>query len=522
MKQMGDIDWQGQQEYIERTGKVRATLSRLSRAAVAIARRPSTVGAVVVALVSAAVVVAVYANHPGVETSTDTASYLGPAYRLLTHTAPLLDTERTPGYPLLIAAVLRVAGMHNLAAVANVHGGLYVVAAVEAYGIGLLLTRRVWMAGLLGLLTVGLNTNELTFARPILSEGPTFFLVMTLALAVVWYTRLPTLRRLWLIAACALALFATRPEWVYAIVPLFAWLLCVAGLTHGWRKALRSIAPHLVGAVLGLYVLVAIYIAANGAVTGYAGLTEIQNVDLLGKVMQYGMQNYPSPKYPDAQHAVAQVVATGDLVPWDAVVRYRPFIANHFALAGAYASSVVWTHPVEYVWDTLQLIPATLYPDGLGPTVVPSGPFAAPLNVLHALSNLVHRSVQLFLPLALLIAVLLVCWRRARNESSLLMLAGIMLLAAYDLCVTDAASFSSYLRLHVPIEPLMLLTVIGAALLVLAWLTRLIRLSILNQVSRYRSARSASLTGTRTLPLVTLSVVPSTANVLTVPRTPSQ
>ena len=118
-------------------------------------------------------------------------------------------------------------------------------------------------------------------------------------------------------------------------MPLFVWLLVVGGLQHGWRF-LRQLLPHAAGAVLLLYVLVGVYILANGAVTGYRGLTESQNINLLGKVMQYHMQLEAPPQYAKQAQIVNSFVAAGKVRSLDplghtACVYRQPFRAGEDA-----------------------------------------------------------------------------------------------------------------------------------------------------------------------------------------------
>jgi hypothetical protein len=415
----------------------------------------------IVAAISGLVVAAFYVNHPQVDIYPDTPTYLRLAKHIWQH-GPYMDAARTPGYPLLIDAVFAVAGWGNLAAVSVLQGFLFVLAALEAYFVGVVILRKAWMAAILGLL-LGINLGLLSYVKPVLSEGLDMFLVVTLALTVTFFVLRPSRLWLWLVALETLALWCTRPEWVYLMVPLFAWLLVVAGLQRG-RNFIWRLLPHAAAAVIVLYALVGVYIVANGAVTGYRGLTDIQNINLLGKVMQYHMQLEAPPQYASQAQIVNTYVAAGKVSPWTVLDTQPQFTANHFALAGAYATSVVTAHPVEFVGHTLPLLVTTLGYFSELSLINPVGPLAKPLTYLNDIMLLVHRTVVLF-PLAVLLYLGLMLWPRTRRRPEVQMMAGLVLIAFYDLGVTAFGAYSAYPRFHMPFEPLMLLAIWGTVFL---------------------------------------------------------
>ena len=161
-------------------------------------------------LIVSAITVMSYANHPVPETTHDTPSYTGAALRILAH-GGLADPNRLPGYPLLIALVFALSGQGNLVAVSMVQGGLFVMATLEIYVLTYLVTRRVWIAGITGLL-VGTNVWLLAAVKFIMTEGIALWLTVTLALMIGIFIHTPRTRHPWLVAASLLALFMTRAE----------------------------------------------------------------------------------------------------------------------------------------------------------------------------------------------------------------------------------------------------------------------------------------------------------------------
>lgn len=436
-----------------------ALLSRLRAAIVADWHGPRVyVGALVVAVLSALTVTAFYRNHFGPDIYPDTVTYVTVARHMLAG-GPFMDALRAPGYPLLIAATFAVFGVGNLAAVQCVQAVLFVVTALEAYALAYLLLRRTWMACMLGLL-IGCNIVLISYAKPILTEGIAMFLVTTLALVFALYVRTLRARDLWLLAACALVLYLTRLEWAFAVVPLFGFALFVA-----WQRGhLRALLPHALGAVLVLYALLGLYVAANAVQTGYRGLSVNQNIELLGKVMQYHMQNEAPPQYAQQAAIVDGYVRRGVTNPWTITNEHQEFARDHFALAAAYSSSIIKAHPVEFIADTLPILVTTLAPTYLYSPIAGQGHFGPELSLASKLFVLLH-DVLLFFPLLALALVWLLLRRQTRTLPLVQTAAGIALLVAYDVAMTSFGNYTDYGRMHAPVDPLMLLLVWGGVLL---------------------------------------------------------
>src|SRR5262249_35310933 len=295
-------------------------------------------------IVTLAVTLGYYANRPLVETDPDTSAYVGVAGRIA-HSLKLVDDARLPGYPLLIALTFAVAGVGNLGAVSVAQAVLFGVAALEVYVIACLVLRDSRLA-LAASLPIAASTHLLSFVKPALAEGLALFLITSLALAVVLYMLSYHTAALWAIAGCLLALLLTRPEWIYLPVPLFAYLVADA-----WKRGhLRVLLPHALAACLGLYAVLGLYGLHKSLQNGCHCLTLVQNRSLLGKVMQYRMQDEAPPQYAALTRLLDAQLASGDTDPWN-VVRgdYQPVQRDHFALAGQYSIAVIMGHPGEYL-----------------------------------------------------------------------------------------------------------------------------------------------------------------------------
>lgn len=418
---------------------------------------------VVLATITAVVVEVYYLNHPGVDTNPDTSSYLNVARDILTY-GRFVHTDRTPGYPILLVLFYRVQGGDNLSLISAVQGAFFVVATLEAYVLGLLLFRRPWVAFLIGALA-GMDVSQLSFIKPILTESLALFEVMSLVLAVVFFIRRARALTLWIVIVLTLVLFMTRPEWIYLPVPLLAYLMLIA-----WRRGrLRSLLPHTLAGLVLLYAVLGSYIYVNATQNGLGGVTEIQNIQLVGKVMQYHMQNEAPPEYDSLAQTVNEYVSQGEYNPFAITDNNPQYQLNHYALLGRYATAIIASHPIEFTVDTLPLMvtSVTTYMEPIS-TIDPQGPFASPLLALERIFiRVVHQweatcvaLALLWLGAALLIRRIPAKWRRQVEMSG-----AVALLAGYGVLLGALGSFDQYSRLHAPFNPLIVMVSWGSLLI---------------------------------------------------------
>jgi hypothetical protein len=409
--------------------------------------------------VTLAVVALYYANNPHVSTFSDTSEYLSVTQRLLAGGA-LVDVRRGPGYPLMIGVIWLLAGKENLTAVSIAQGLLFALAALETYALAFQVLRRVWMAVCIGLL-VGANIFVLSFVKPILSDGFALWLTVTLALQVAQFLRTLRLRDFWLMVAALMVLVFTRWEWMYLALPLFAYLVVMAAQ----RGKGRRILVHGAAAAVLLYGLVGAYVAGNMAINGYLGVSTTQDVNLLGKVMQYRMQREAPARYSPQTAEINQFLAGGGFGPYALFLAYPEFSRNNYALAGSYARATIWAYPLQFLVKTMRLIPSTLNepPVPMG-EVAGQGPFASVLQALQRGSLVVYDSLAYFLfAAALWVALLALPW--TRRSLLVQMMGALVLIALYDLASTAAGGYESYRRLHLGSDPLMILVVWGSLFL---------------------------------------------------------
>ncbi|HLW03662.1 MAG TPA: hypothetical protein VKT82_33760 [Ktedonobacterales bacterium] len=420
-------------------------------------------------LVSSLIVFAYYSNHPTPETYPDSAQYLAVSHQIMT-SGKLVDPMRLPGYPLLISLVFLLTGQGNLVAVSIVQGILFVVAVLEIYIIVCLLTHRAWQGLIVGLLVTS-NTYLLTFIKPILSEGFSLWIVTSLALAILLFLRTLRVRQFWLVVLLLFVAYMVRPEWIYAPVLLFAFLLLVAA-RHG---RFRRLAPHVLAALLVLYGVLGLYIYENATLNGFAGVSVVERINLLGKVLQYNMQNEASPQYAaltqeldafkQAYHQSKSPYLFADLHP--------AITANYWALPDAYDNSIVEHHPIEFVMNTVPIFFSTLDAYYAESRLDAKGPFGNELVLLDNISLKTVLLYQLF-PFFALVWLVLLFWRRTARSLLVEMMAALSLIGLYELVLIASGGYEAYARLHSAFNPILTVVVCGSVLLALAFSARLL------------------------------------------------
>lgn len=416
----------------------------------------------ILVLISSFIVTAYYINHPSPEVYPDTPTYLAVTQHIIA-SGKLVDPMRLPGYPLLITLVFLVAGQGNLAAVSIVQGILFVLAVLEVYIIICMVTHRSWIGLIVGL-AVASNTYLLTSIKPILSEGFSLWVVTTLALALVLFIRTLRVSYFWLVVLLFLVAFMTRPEWIYGPVLFFAFLLLVAA-RHG---RFRRLAPHALAAVLILYGVLGLYIYENATLNGYAGVSVVERINLLGKVLQYDMQNEAPPQYATLTQEINTFKKTSGktigYTPNTLADRYPELSANNWALADAYASSIVDHHPIEFFLKTIPIVFNDLPNHSNESQINPRGPFGGQLLLLEDLSQRATLLYWLF-PFCALMWLGLLFWRRTARSRPVEMMGALTIVCFYELLLTSVGGYESYARLHSPFNPLMLAVILGSLLL---------------------------------------------------------
>ncbi len=409
-------------------------------------------------LITGLMVIAYYLNHPQPEIYPDSVEYLNEAQRIAAY-GQIVNAHRVPGFPLLITLVFALAGWGDVMAVSIANALLFILATLEIYIIALLLLRQAWQAFLIGLL-VGANLVLLSFVKPILSEALALWLLVSLALVAMLFVYTLRIRYLWMVTAFTLTLFLTRAEWIYVPIPLFAYLVFVAARQGKVRLPLVS---HALLSVVVLYAILGGYIVINATQYHFVGVEDIQNASVLGKVIQYDMQNEAPPQYAAVARVTNAFQSHGDINPYD-LLRQQPWLASdHYALAGAYAESIIIHHPAEFLAKSGPLLVSTLGDFYYESQVNPQGLFGEPLVVIQLGFHMLYKLNILFLPCAA-VWIFLLFWRRTARLPAVQAMGALVLLVLYGLVLTTLGGYGSYIRLHAPFNPLLIVITWGTLL----------------------------------------------------------
>jgi hypothetical protein len=260
------------------------------------------------------------------------------------------------------------------------------------------------------------------------------------------------------------ALILTRPIEIFLPGLL---LLALAARALGQGRDLRRERLLRLGlAFVVVYGLVVGYVALNRVENGYTGITYIADINLLGKVMEYRLDNQPvSPALQPLQDELVAFPFIGRAPPWYFAERYG-YDANNYAAVSTYAHAVILGHPVAYTVDSLR--------DSVsGVWLAPPRPYAQGRE--SRLVRLAGRASQLlllsYLALPLMLAWLgWLLWRRWRDPA-VFTIGLLALTAVATILMVAATGYSEFYRLRAPSDwaylvalGLVALDVIGAGL----------------------------------------------------------
>ena len=416
--------------------------------------------AVLLGVVTTLVVMIYYYNHPQPEPLADTWSYLYVVDRIQV-SGQIVNFWRLPGYPLFIVVIYALKGQGNLGAVSEAQAILFVLAALEIYVLAVLILRRAWAAFLIGLL-VGINIPLLSYMKPIMSETLGLWLLTTLALAVIVFLKTFRLTVFWLITVCILLLFLTRPEWIFLPVLLFAYLLLVAA----WRGAFRRVLPHALGSLALCYGVLGSYAFVNAKQNHYPGVTWIENINELGKVLQYRMQDEAPPQYANVSHILDTYVSKGMVDPYPILAEQPELVRDDAALAGRFSQWIIVHHPVEFFVKSVPVFFSSLTVFYQESRIAPAGPFASPLIGLDNEFRALYKW-YIFFPAGAAIWLLLLFWHKTRSLLVVQMMGAIVLLGLYGLVSTTLGAYRGYdyMRIHTLFDPLMTMVIWGTLLM---------------------------------------------------------
>lgn len=418
--------------------------------------QPSFYLGIFLLLIVACGVLLYYLNAPFVEYGPDTPGYLIAAQQIRTTGIPV-NYFRLPTYPFFILLIDAVAGQGNLMAVSIVQGILFVCAVGEIYFLTLLITRRMWIAFFVGL-WVGTNIVLLYNAKLIMTEGLSLWLLTTLILCAVVF--LKTLRPIffWASFACLLLLLFTRPEWILFPLLLFLYIIVYT------RKKLskRAIVLPVISALVVIYLLVGAYIYANDKLNHIASLSSVTNMNFIGKVIQYRMQD-ETPYNPYFSHIYDYYINQGQYSPYYIMNRVPTLGAAYAHAPAKWAEGIILHHPVEFLVKSVPYFFTSLYYNP--PSSYPNIAHGEFVNIIKFILQ-VHLylfTIDLLFPLCALVWIILCCYRKTRHIFGVQIMGLLVLTVLYGVIITTLGGYSpnDYVRTHVVFDPLITLIVWG-------------------------------------------------------------
>lgn len=419
--------------------------------------------ALLLTVLTSGVITAFYANHPRAELLADTWSYLYVVDRIAV-AGQLVNAWRLPCYPLFISALYAVTGQGNIEAVSIAQAVLFVLATLEIYILAAFIFQRPWLAFTLSLM-VGINLSLISYVKPLMTEGMGLWLLASLTLTVVLFMKTFRRRLLWLTAFWMLILFMTRPEWLYLPPLLFAYVLLLA---H-WKHLFRRLFPHALAALVLIYAIVGGYIYTNATQNNFVGTTWITNINLVGKILQYNMQDHGDPSNPqhvEIAHTLDRYLKQGIWDPYFIMAHEPKLFGNNVSEPAKYAEYIILHHPKTFILKTTPLFFSSLTAYSQESRVVPEGALAQPLSVLHEASYLLYFANGLF-PLCALLWICFFYFKNHRQNPIVQAMGLLILICVYGIVLTTAGGYRDYdyMRIYVLFDPLLIIIIWGSLLL---------------------------------------------------------
>ncbi len=396
-----------------------------------------------------------YLNTPFAETAADTSGYLNGLHQLQTAGNPV-DAFRLPTYSLFLLVVYAVAGQGNLMAVSIAQGLLFICATEEIYLLTLLITRRKWLSFFVGLL-IGTNVILISYSKPIMTEGLSLWLLTTIMLCVVAFLKTFRYRFFWISSACLVFLLFTRPEWILLPCLLFPYIVVRA------RKKLstRAIILRATSALIIIYLIIGSYIVANALINNVASLSTVSNMNLIGKIIQYHMQD-ETPYNPSLSHIYDQFIRQGETSPYQ-IIGKAPILGLHHAQASAdFARDIILHHPVQFLVDSVPLFFTSLY--HYYPVRIAqhngAGPYDKFIKPVLSLQQFLYTT-NIFFPLCALAWLILCFYRKTRQAFCVQAIGLLVLTVIYAVVITTLGGYyeSDYMRVHIVFDPLITLVI---------------------------------------------------------------
>jgi hypothetical protein len=263
----------------------------------------------------------------------------------------LVDPKVPPGYPILLSAIFLVTGHDNVQAVVIAQCLFFIAAILETY---FLLTTLMLPRALATFVACLLAAAPwlVQWERYILTETFSFWLLVTLLLAYVRLIRKPGARAALVCGLVGAAIPLTRPA--LALVPATLFVVLSLRLILAPRIGIPRTVAAISAIVFALvsYIPVGGYVAANAAFNGCYCYTSISNLNLFGKIYEYGMKDFPAdPQYAAISEQVRSFPNINRFLEG-----HPEYEAQNYAPLGAFARSQFLRYPRQTLHLTIDEI----------------------------------------------------------------------------------------------------------------------------------------------------------------------
>jgi hypothetical protein len=195
------------------------------------------------------------------------------------------------------------------------------------------------------------------------------------------------------------------------------------------------------------------------------GVTWIENINELGKVLQYNMQDQAPSQYARISRTLDSFTTKGNRDPY-LILDAKPQLGrNDAALSGDFARTIILHHPTEFLLKSIPIFfsSPTVFSDES--RVAPNGPFGSVLKYLFSQYQALYAWNFFFFPCAAA-WLLLLCSRRMRKQLIVQAMGVIVCLSLYGLIIISLGAYRTfdYMRIYTLIDPLMILVIWGTFL----------------------------------------------------------
>lgn len=297
-----------------------------------------------------------YNSIDGTITVSDSPTYVDGAMSLYYHL--WLNEYRPPVYPLglmLIGALftweklnIGVIFLQILVSIANI---------VYAYKLSVEAFKSRFLGYICAFL-IAVSFRVYNWDFIILSESFAIFLVTAITYYLIMFLKYNQKKHLKLMVGFTIAAIFNKP--FFMVLPIV--ILAVLILKHflGCFDIKRNY-KTLIAGMAAIYMSIFLYSALHYAQSSFFGVTSVGNVNLLGKIMQYNMEDLGKNQaiINDIKHALEtespeRIVNGKYLEPWHFVGTYG-WTQNHYHEVGKFAKDIILRHPVKFTQKSLAL-----------------------------------------------------------------------------------------------------------------------------------------------------------------------